>query len=359
MSAENITRTQEERVFINPLLPLDTPINVLIDPSSSCNLRCSFCPTSDAKRMREIGKFRGNMSLDLFKTIIDELGQFTKPIKNLHLSKDGEPLLNKFLPEMIKYAKKSGYVEQITVTTNATLLDKDMADRLASAGLDRLRISLEGLDEEDYLTIAKYKVDFSDLVEKIKYFCSIRRECHVHIKVPENCISKKPQEYFYELFEDVADSCAVEQIVQLLPSYDIPELYDIDKEKGLFHQNVKKKDVCGFIFYSIAVSAEGLVSPCCIDWAQDLTIGDTTKNSLFEIWNSDELQLLRIQHLSLKAGENPVCKNCNAPNVCCLENVDPERERVLEVLQGLDIDYSKVTPGMGKVVGDIGIKQVG
>lgn len=359
MSAEVKTRTQEERVFINPLLPLDTPINVLIDPSSSCNLRCSFCPTSDAKRMREIGKFRGNMSFELFKDIIDGLGQFPQPIKNLHLSKDGEPLLNKFLPEMIRYAKDSGFVEQITVTTNATLLDKDIADRLANSGLDRLRISLEGLDEADYLKIAKYKVDFNELVEKIKYFCSIKGDCHVHVKVPENCISDKPEQYFYELFQDVTDTYAIEQIVQLLPSYDIPELYDIDQEKGLFHQEVKRKEVCGFIFYSIAVSAEGLVSPCCIDWAQELTIGDTTKNSLYEIWQSDELQLLRIQHLSLKAGENPVCSNCNAPNVCCLENVDSERERVLEVLQTWDIDHTKATPGMDKVVGDIEIKQVG
>jgi len=356
MSAEIKTRIDESRVDINSLIPLTEPLNILLDPSSSCNLRCTFCATSDAKLMKSIGKYRGNMGLELYKKIIDDLSLFPNKVKNLHLAKDGEPLLNKYLPEMIAYAKKSGCIEQVTVTTNATLLTKDMSEKLVEAGLDRLRISLEGLNSDDYKRIAKTNIDFELLVENIQYFCKIKENCHVFIKVPENCISPKQIPLFYSLFENYADSFSLEQIVDVALDFSIPAEYHVDKKQGMFKQEYIKKDVCGFIFYSIAVSAEGLVAPCCMDWSQELTIGDTRTQSLHEIWNSNELQLLRIQHLQGQKDENPVCVKCDAPSLCCVENIDPEKERILTVMNQLNIDHSKKIPGMSNMLGNISVK---
>ena len=41
--------------------------------------------------------------------------------------------------------------DKVEIVTNGILLTKEMSDRLINSGLDRLRISLQGLDEEKYI----------------------------------------------------------------------------------------------------------------------------------------------------------------------------------------------------------------
>lgn len=57
----------------------------------------------------------------------------------------GEPLLRKELPEMIALAKAAG-VEDVAITTNATLLKRRLPELLA-AGLGRVNVSLDAVDE--------------------------------------------------------------------------------------------------------------------------------------------------------------------------------------------------------------------
>ena len=56
-------------------------------------------------------------------------------IKRIHLFKDGEPFLNPDIIKMIKYAKKSEAVQEVDVTTNASLIDSNMADQIVLSGL--------------------------------------------------------------------------------------------------------------------------------------------------------------------------------------------------------------------------------
>jgi radical SAM protein with 4Fe4S-binding SPASM domain len=329
MVAEIKTRTDEERVDITKLIPMKTPINILVDPASICNFKCNFCPQSNSNQWRNMGKFHGLMDFDLYKKIIDELSLFPDKIKNLHLTKDGEPMMNKNLPKMIAYAKQSGNVDQVTITTNASLLTKKEAHRLIDAGLDRMRISLMGMSTDDYKRIANTKIDFEDIVEKIRYFYSIKKNCHLYIKVPDNCIKKEQIKEFYDTFQDIADTMHLEHIVNVSSNFSLPVEYVIQREVGMFNQPFVKKEVCGFIFYSLSVNSDGRVSPCCVDWMQELTIGDTNKQTLKDIWESKKLKQLSLQHLEGKKNKIPVCAKCNAPSLCCVDHLDPFREEIL------------------------------
>ena len=60
----------------------------------------------------------------------------------------GEPLLNKDLPQMIREAHEAGLYT--IVSTNAQALTPQMAEALVQAGLDRIIISMDGLTEETY-----------------------------------------------------------------------------------------------------------------------------------------------------------------------------------------------------------------
>jgi molybdenum cofactor biosynthesis enzyme MoaA len=89
-------------------------------------------------------------SFDLYKKIANDLLKFPKKIEVLRLYKDGEPLINKNFVDMIKYAKDIGASNRIDTTTNAALLSPKLGREIALAGLDRINISIEGINNEQY-----------------------------------------------------------------------------------------------------------------------------------------------------------------------------------------------------------------
>jgi len=89
------------------------PTIIIIDVTNSCNLRCPVCPVTFAMH-----RPRGLMTLDIFKTIIDDFRrEASKPA--IYFNFSGEPTLNKDLPDMIEYADRHGH--ETFVSTNATL----------------------------------------------------------------------------------------------------------------------------------------------------------------------------------------------------------------------------------------------
>ena len=110
------------RTALETVIPLATPFVVFTDPASSCNFKCTFCPTGHRDMIAETGRFQGVMKLEVFQKIVDDLGEFDKPIKVLRMYKDGEPFLNKRLAEMVAYARKSKRIDYIDTTTNGTFL---------------------------------------------------------------------------------------------------------------------------------------------------------------------------------------------------------------------------------------------
>ena len=68
------------RTPLETVIPLATPFIVFVDPASSCNFKCTFCPTGHRDMIAETGRFQGVMKLDLFQKIVDDLAAFEKPI---------------------------------------------------------------------------------------------------------------------------------------------------------------------------------------------------------------------------------------------------------------------------------------
>lgn len=119
------------RYFVRPFaplakaLPLSAPQNVMIDICNVCNFKCTFCPTGDAELLKSVGRPIGMMDYALFTKIIDDLKVFDGKITYVSLHKDGEPLLNRKIGEMIKYAKAAKVAANVEVTSNASLLTPD------------------------------------------------------------------------------------------------------------------------------------------------------------------------------------------------------------------------------------------
>jgi MoaA/NifB/PqqE/SkfB family radical SAM enzyme len=322
----------ENRTKLETVIPLKTPFIIFIDPSDACNFGCKFCPTGDKELMRKIGRPSKVMDLELYKKIIDDICKFEKPIKVLRLYKDGEPLLNPKFVEMIKYAKEKKCAERIDTTTNASLLTPKKNIEMIDAGLDRINISIEGVNAQQYKDFSNYNIDFNKLVDNIRHLYENRKNCEIIIKIPGDTISEEDKKTFLETFGDIADGVFIEHTMSCWPEFELKDV-EINKEVGIYGQEIKEVQVCPYVFYSFSVNSDGLASACFLDWSRKLIIGDAKTESIQEIWNGEKLKNLQKMFLKTERKQHPICKDCGQMSHGLPDDIDKFAEILLKKVE--------------------------
>lgn len=319
----------EDRTPLQDVIPLSTPFVIFVDPASACNFLCPFCPTGHRDMIDETGRYQGVMKLPIFKKIIDNLAEFEKPIKVLRMYKDGEPFLNKNLAKMIAYAKASGRVQYIDTTTNGSLMTPERLGPVLEAGLDKINISVDGMNREQYKQFTGFDFDFDQFVEHVKWLDKNKGNCEVMIKIPGDLISEPQRQEFLDTFGNYCDRIFIENFAPCWPEFDVELHTGIKITEGIYQQPIKPTDTCPYIFYSMAINADGLVSSCFLDWGRKLLIGDVSHQSVKKIWHSEKMNALRLQHLEGQRKNNPVCSQCGQLSHCLPDNIDAFRAELL------------------------------
>lgn len=331
MEKEQLRRIDlKNRTKLETVIPLSTPFIINVDPSDSCNFQCSFCPTGDRKLMKEINRPLRTMNFDVFRKIIDDIKEFDTPIKVLRLYKDGEPLLNPNFAKMVKYAKDSGNILKIDTTTNASLLNPKRNLEIIDAGLDRINISVEGINSNQYLKFSNYKINFSKFVANIKHFYDNKKQCEVVIKINGDTLTEDEKKLFIDTFKNISDGVYIEHIMSCWPEFELRNGLEVNQKFGIYGQEIKEVNVCPYVFYSFSINSDCKVSICFLDWARKLVIGDVNEKTVKEIWNSQELK--EYQKMFLKGGRknHPICKDCGQMSHGMPDNIDSFAEKLLE-----------------------------
>jgi cyclic pyranopterin phosphate synthase len=104
----------------------------------------------------------------------------------------GEPLLRHDLPNLIARISKLDSIRDLALTTNATLLTRQ-AESLAKAGLQRLTISLDSIDEEIFKAMNGNRLSVETVLEGIGAaedagYSSIKINCVVQKGVNDGAI---------------------------------------------------------------------------------------------------------------------------------------------------------------------------
>ncbi len=300
----------EGRESLRDNIPLETPWVIFVDPSDLCNFECKFCPTGDLDLMKTVGRRLKVMDFDLYKKIIDDICEFEKPIKVLRLYKDGEPLLNPNFVEMIKYAKDKGCANKIDTTTNASLLNPKRNLEIINAGLDRINISIEGINAKQYKDFSNYNIKFEKFVDNISHFYDNRNGCEMFIKINADVLPEDEIWRFYEIFGDITDGIAVEHTMNCWTGFEMDGLKQNEKV-GVYGQPIKEVEVCPYPFYSFSINSEGTASACFLDWARRLIIGDVRVESVKEIWNGDRIYNYQEIFLRKERKTYYICSSCS------------------------------------------------
>jgi len=320
----------ENRTKLETVIPLRTPFIINVDPSDSCNFKCGFCPTGDRALMKKVGRPFITMNFDLFKKIIDDLKDFPEPIKVLRLYKDGEPLLNPNFPEMVKYAKDSGHVLRVDTTTNGSLLNPTLNRKIIDSGIDRINISVEGVNAGQYMSFSKYKIDFDKFVDNVRDLYNNKKSCEIVVKINGDVLSDEDKLFFKKTFEEISDSAYIEHIMSCWPEFELRDGLEVNDKVALYGQKIKEVSVCPYVFYSFSINSDGKVSLCFLDWSKKLLIGDTREEKLKDIWLGSKLRSYQKMFLEGNRKSHPVCKDCGQMTHGMPDNIDEFSEDILK-----------------------------
>jgi len=279
---------------------LPYPSELLLENTNCCNARCVMCPRDTLTRKR------GFMEFGLFEKIMNELAcARRKPV--VHLHGFGEPLLDPLLPERIRLAKSCG-IEQTYIVTNGSLLFPETSRKIIDAGLDRMKISFCGTDEESYNATMR-GLDFKVALQNIKDFMRIRKE--LQKRTPKLILQYLPQEAngakikeFQSLWRSLPDRKAGDCLnISSLDNFGGGKSYNIVGEKI--------ESVCFYPWTAMSVLWDGRAVTCCVDYNGVQGIGDVNSKSIEEIWNGPVLSAIRRSFGKLDYSGFPTCLNCD------------------------------------------------
>ncbi len=262
---------------------LGMPLSASIEPANYCNLHCTQCPTG----LGLITKKASLLSLDNFKKAVDTL---TPELIYLNLYFQGEPTLNKDLPEMVRYATENGI--KSSVSTNGHFLDADTCKRLSDAGLSHLIVSLDGADEESYV---KYRRggDFNKVID------GIANAVTSGLKVELQCLLLSSTENQRDEIKALGKRLGVwKTTFKTAQFYNSDPLMPADEKNSRYKKGsltIKRKlhNRCWRVVSSIVITTDGEVLPCCFDKDCAHSYGNlfkagTTKEALCGILHSQK-----------------------------------------------------------------------
>lgn len=110
---------------------------VVWNSTRTCNLKCVHCYMNSDHQ-----KYSGELTTAEAKKMIDDLAEFKVPVL---LFSGGEPLIRPDFFELAEYCASKGI--RPTLSTNGTLISRDVAQRIKQIGVGYVGISLDGLRE--------------------------------------------------------------------------------------------------------------------------------------------------------------------------------------------------------------------
>ena len=231
----------------------------------------------------------------------------------------GEPLLNKNFANYISYAKQ--YNIYTITSTNAQIINKNIALDIVKSGLDRIIISIDGTTQEVYEKYRKGGL-LSKSIEAIKLLKEAKTE--LNSKTP--CIEAqfivfRFNEHQIDEFKKLAPAWGADKIsiksAQIHSPNENSEIIPTINKYSRYHKiNGKwkiKKDytkACFRAWYGMVISADGNILPCCFDKQEKHIYGNTKEDKIENIWKNKKSKDFRNILLNNRQSIN-ICCNCN------------------------------------------------
>jgi radical SAM protein with 4Fe4S-binding SPASM domain len=291
---------------------LGMPVFVSIEPTTSCNLRCPQCPSG----LRQFTRETGMLQEDLFrKTIL----QLRRHLHSLTFYFQGEPYLNRGFLDMVRFAADQ---DIFTITsTNGHYLDEETARQTVQSGLDKLIISVDGLDQESY---GKYRIggQLQKVMDGTRALVKQKRE--LRSSTPHliwQFVVFSHNEHQVEEVKRLGKELGVDEVkIKTAQIYDfengnqmLPENNDLSRYEpginGRYSLKNKLLNHCWRMWQGCVITWDGKVVPCCFDKDASHRLGNLQTETFRQVWHSAPYNSFREMVMGNRKGID-ICTNC-------------------------------------------------
>ena len=288
------------------------PRLVFWEVTKGCNLRCVHCRATAT----ELASPKDLPTAQCLN-IIDQIAALSNPI--LVLS-GGEPLYRADIFQLARYATDKGL--RVELATNGTLVTKEVAQKIAEAGIQRVSISLDGANADTHdsfrgipgsfdaaiygfrnlkafgmpvqinMTIARHNADeLPKMLEMVRNLGA--HALHTFLLVPVGCgldiaeaqmVAPEEYERILNWLHEKAAEVGIEVNATCTPQYFRVERQRLDANPAIGSTEMTKGCLAGTGV--CFVSFEGEVFPC---GHLPAIAGDLRKQPFYDIWNHAEV----------------------------------------------------------------------
>ena len=271
---------------------------IYIEITNSCNLNCSFCLNTQREK--------SFMSIEKFEEVIKKVKDYTELVC-LHVK--GEPLLHLQLEDILWIIGK--YNLKTNITTNGTLLKKNLCVIQKSNSVRQINISLHSCLENENLNVQEYLNTVYECVKQLENTDIIVSYRLWNLKDISNNEKNEEVINFLEQkysFENLKDQMALKEWIKL------KERIFINQDTMFIWPNLNEEIInetgrCLALKNQVAILVDGSVVPCCIDSEGKIILGNIFEDSLENILNSDRA-LKIIQGFEKNFISEELCKRC-------------------------------------------------
>ena len=242
------------------------PYELIIESSSVCNLRCPGC-LAHSKDYHH-----GLMNIEKFKEIVDIYKDY---VYNIELFSWGEPLYNKEIFKMIRYAKDRNIF--VRISSNFNKISDEGIEEIIESKLDLLKFAVDGTSQESY---GKYRIngDFKLAMKNVKKLLEKRKSLKSETPLIEwQFIVNRYNEHEMEKAKEIAKELGIDRLrfMNFSPIHINSENNREEAERWLpknkryrfWESSLKPKDYvfntnCTYLWQSLTVSSEGKINLC-------------------------------------------------------------------------------------------------
>ncbi len=287
---------------VEALLSRVPPVPFLdqVELTNHCPMTCRFCP-----RGREGGLSRpkGFMARALFTRIVQQANPRQRFFRLVELHHLGESLLHPDLPGCVREATEARIPTELSA--NPSLLKPDLAAALVRAGLGRLVLSLDGMDDETSTALrgraARYASAERNIDALLDLCAKAPRPPRVVVQMLDLHRNRHQREAFLARFGSTG--------LPFVQAY-VKHLEGDDPDLGR-PTSPPLRLFCLYPWRSVVVLWDGRVVPCCRDADASIVLGDLASQTLEEIWRGEAVAELRELHRRNDFPDGHPCKGCS------------------------------------------------
>ncbi|MGV7222794.1 MAG: radical SAM/SPASM domain-containing protein [Nitrospinales bacterium] len=292
----------ETACILKPEKPWGFPTHLQIEPTNLCNLRCALCYVT-----KGLDRAQGHMDLDLFKKLIDEIGDYVFLILFWGW---GEPFLNPSAYDMIAYANQKG-IKIVSSTNGHVFAEDDHAEKLVRSGLDALIFAIDGISQETYKQYRK-RGDLAKVIKGLKKVVSARdRLQSITPMINLRFIVMKHNEHEVPQLKEFAELLGADLITlktlnphdglnvigktgpeaEFLPQNPNYQRFRLDP---ITHKPVRRThNPCKDLWNYSAMNRDGKIVMCCEDYSEKTLLGDLKTETFKDVWFGHNYRELR------------------------------------------------------------------